>query len=50
MDKEDLAEAAKAQFSHDYSDHLALVRSGKMLKRTKLDMNIDGKIFFRHIQ
>ncbi|KAL0463523.1 UNVERIFIED_CONTAM: DExH-box ATP-dependent RNA helicase DExH5, mitochondrial [Sesamum latifolium] len=27
MDKKDLAEAAKAQFSHDYSDHLALVRA-----------------------
>ncbi|KAH9794928.1 DExH-box ATP-dependent RNA helicase DExH5 [Citrus sinensis] len=27
MDKKDLAEAAKSQFSHDYSDHLALVRA-----------------------
>lgn len=27
MDKKDLAEAAKAQFSSDYSDHLALVRA-----------------------
>ncbi|KAL3654449.1 hypothetical protein CASFOL_004130 [Castilleja foliolosa] len=27
MDKKDLAEAAKAQFSRDYSDHLALVRA-----------------------
>ncbi|KAK4430264.1 DExH-box ATP-dependent RNA helicase DExH5, mitochondrial [Sesamum alatum] len=27
LDKKDLAEAAKAQFSHDYSDHLALVRA-----------------------
>ncbi|KAK4479906.1 hypothetical protein RD792_015450 [Penstemon davidsonii] len=29
LDKKDLAEAAKAQFSHDYSDHLALVRAYK---------------------
>ncbi|KAL2904761.1 DExH-box ATP-dependent RNA helicase DExH5 mitochondrial [Bienertia sinuspersici] len=27
MDKKDLAEAAKAQFSRDFSDHLALVRA-----------------------
>lgn len=27
MEKKDLAEAAKAQFSRDYSDHLALVRA-----------------------
>ncbi|KAH6771511.1 RNA helicase family protein [Perilla frutescens var. hirtella] len=27
LDKKDLAEAAKAQFSHDFSDHLALVRA-----------------------
>nr|GLL32231.1 DExH-box ATP-dependent RNA helicase DExH5, mitochondrial [Ipomoea trifida] len=27
LDKKDLAEAAKAQFSRDYSDHLALVRA-----------------------
>ncbi|XP_071686344.1 DExH-box ATP-dependent RNA helicase DExH5, mitochondrial [Rutidosis leptorrhynchoides] len=27
IDKKDLAEAAKAQFSRDYSDHLALVRA-----------------------
>ncbi|XP_022862842.1 DExH-box ATP-dependent RNA helicase DExH5, mitochondrial-like isoform X2 [Olea europaea var. sylvestris] len=27
MDKKELAEAAKAQFSRDYSDHLALVRA-----------------------
>ncbi|GAB4828826.1 hypothetical protein Ancab_018487 [Ancistrocladus abbreviatus] len=27
MDKKDLAEAAKAQFSRDYSDHLAIVRA-----------------------
>ncbi|KAL6539019.1 hypothetical protein OROMI_025345 [Orobanche minor] len=27
LDKRDLAEAAKAQFSRDYSDHLALVRA-----------------------
>lgn len=27
MDKKDLAEAAKAQFSQDYSDHLALVQA-----------------------
>ncbi|CAO2828561.1 unnamed protein product [Amaranthus hypochondriacus] len=27
MDKKDLAEAAKAQFSHDNSDHMALVRA-----------------------
>ncbi|KAL8142024.1 hypothetical protein V2J09_015056 [Rumex salicifolius] len=27
MDKRDLAEASKAQFSRDYSDHLALVRA-----------------------
>ncbi|OIW15110.1 hypothetical protein TanjilG_08597 [Lupinus angustifolius] len=27
LDKKDLAEAAKSQFSHDYSDHLAIVRA-----------------------
>ncbi|KAL9246207.1 hypothetical protein vseg_019772 [Gypsophila vaccaria] len=27
MDKKDLADAAKAQFSRDYSDHLALIRA-----------------------
>ncbi|XP_071694088.1 DExH-box ATP-dependent RNA helicase DExH5, mitochondrial-like isoform X2 [Rutidosis leptorrhynchoides] len=29
LEKKELAEAAKAQFSHDYSDHLALVRAYK---------------------
>ncbi|KAF5935559.1 hypothetical protein HYC85_026688 [Camellia sinensis] len=42
----ELAEAAKAQFSHDYSDHLALMRVGKKLKETSLDMNTAGRIFF----
>ncbi|XP_028069460.1 uncharacterized protein LOC114271986 [Camellia sinensis] len=42
----ELAEAAKAQFSHDYSDHLALMRAGKKLKETSLDMNTAGRILF----
>ncbi|GMH27481.1 hypothetical protein Nepgr_029324 [Nepenthes gracilis] len=37
MDKKDLAEAAKAQFSHDYSDHLALVRAYEGWKDAEKD-------------
>ncbi|KAJ7943079.1 putative ATP-dependent RNA helicase [Quillaja saponaria] len=38
MDKKDLAEAAKAQFSHDYSDHLALVRAYEGWKDAEIDL------------
>lgn len=37
MDKKDLAEAAKAQFSRDYSDHLALVRAYDGWKNAERD-------------
>ncbi|WCJ33256.1 DExH-box ATP-dependent RNA helicase DExH3 [Euphorbia peplus] len=37
MDKKDLAEAAKSQFSHDYSDHLALVRAYEGWKTAEKD-------------
>eukprot|EP00261_Vitis_vinifera_P033395 XP_019074638.1 PREDICTED: DExH-box ATP-dependent RNA helicase DExH5, mitochondrial isoform X3 [Vitis vinifera] len=37
LDKKDLAEAAKAQFSHDYSDHLALVRAYEGWKDAEKD-------------
>ncbi|KAG5532314.1 hypothetical protein RHGRI_026818 [Rhododendron griersonianum] len=38
MDKKDLAEAAKAQFSRDYSDHLALVRAYEGWKDAERDL------------
>ncbi|KAL7240309.1 hypothetical protein ACSBR2_006045 [Camellia fascicularis] len=38
MDKKDLAEAAKAQFSRDYSDHLALVRAYEGWKEAERDL------------
>ncbi|MED6185360.1 hypothetical protein PIB30_056341 [Stylosanthes scabra] len=38
MDKKDVAEAAKAQFSHDYSDHLALVRAYDGWKDAEIDL------------
>ncbi|KAG8639165.1 DExH-box ATP-dependent RNA helicase DExH5, mitochondrial isoform X3 [Manihot esculenta] len=37
MDKRDLAEAAKSQFSRDYSDHLALVRAYEGWKDAEID-------------
>ncbi|KAF2310897.1 hypothetical protein GH714_018247 [Hevea brasiliensis] len=37
MDKKDLAEAAKSQFSRDYSDHLALVRAYEGWKDAERD-------------
>ncbi|KAI3433192.1 RNA helicase [Psidium guajava] len=37
MDKKDLAEAAKAQFSRDYSDHLAIVRAYEGWKDAEVD-------------
>lgn len=37
LDKKDLAEAAKAQFSRDYSDHLALVRAYEGWKEADKD-------------
>lgn len=37
LDKKDLAEATKAQFSHDYSDHLALVRAYEGWKDAEKD-------------
>ncbi|KAG6412970.1 hypothetical protein SASPL_125665 [Salvia splendens] len=39
LDKKDLAEAAKAQFSHDFSDHLALVRAYEGWKVADKDLN-----------
>ncbi|XP_027097273.2 DExH-box ATP-dependent RNA helicase DExH5, mitochondrial [Coffea arabica] len=38
LDKKDLAEAAKAQFSQDYSDHLALVRAYEGWKDSEMDL------------
>ncbi|MED6168612.1 hypothetical protein PIB30_013107 [Stylosanthes scabra] len=38
LDKKDVAEAAKAQFSHDYSDHLALVRAYDGWKDAEIDL------------
>ncbi|KAK9276788.1 hypothetical protein L1049_006324 [Liquidambar formosana] len=38
LDKKDLAEAAKAQFSHDHSDHLALVRAYEGWKDAEQDL------------
>ncbi|CAK9137165.1 unnamed protein product [Ilex paraguariensis] len=38
LDKKDLADAAKAQFSHDYSDHLALVRAYEGWKDAERDL------------
>ncbi|KAF7808821.1 DExH-box ATP-dependent RNA helicase DExH5, mitochondrial isoform X1 [Senna tora] len=38
LDKKDLAEAAKSQFSRDYSDHLALVRAYEGWKDAELDL------------
>ncbi|KAJ4709838.1 putative ATP-dependent RNA helicase [Melia azedarach] len=38
MDKKDLAEAAKSQFSRDYSDHLALVRAFEGWKVAERDL------------
>ncbi|KAI4357722.1 hypothetical protein L6164_001654 [Bauhinia variegata] len=38
MDKKDLAEAAKSQFSRDYSDHLALVRAYESWKAAEIDL------------
>ncbi|CAI9096105.1 OLC1v1032182C3 [Oldenlandia corymbosa var. corymbosa] len=39
LEKKDLAEAAKAQFSHDYSDHLALLRAYQGWKDAERDLN-----------
>ncbi|XP_059649653.1 DExH-box ATP-dependent RNA helicase DExH5, mitochondrial-like [Cornus florida] len=39
LDKKDLAEAAKAQFSRDYSDHLALVRAYEGWKDADRDLS-----------
>ncbi|XP_047940847.1 DExH-box ATP-dependent RNA helicase DExH5, mitochondrial isoform X1 [Salvia hispanica] len=39
LDKKDLAEAAKAQFSHDFSDHLALVRAYEGWKVADKELN-----------
>ncbi|XAR72299.1 RNA helicase [Bertholletia excelsa] len=39
LDKKDLAEAAKAQFSCDYSDHLALVRAYEGWKDADRDLS-----------
>ncbi|XP_051122066.1 DExH-box ATP-dependent RNA helicase DExH5, mitochondrial-like isoform X2 [Andrographis paniculata] len=39
LDKKDLAEAAKAQFSHEYSDHLTLVRAYEGWKVADRDLN-----------
>ncbi|KOM46005.1 hypothetical protein LR48_Vigan06g131100 [Vigna angularis] len=36
-DKKDLAQAAKSQFSHDYSDHLAIVRAYDSWKDAEID-------------
>ncbi|KAK8492608.1 hypothetical protein V6N11_030831 [Hibiscus sabdariffa] len=38
LDKKDLAEAAKSQFSQDYSDHLALVRAYEGWKEAEIDL------------
>lgn len=38
LEKKDLAEAAKAQFSQDYSDHLALVRAYEGWKDSEKDL------------
>ncbi|XWS35012.1 hypothetical protein CRYUN_Cryun21dG0088800 [Craigia yunnanensis] len=38
LDKKDLAEAAKSQFSCDYSDHLALVRAYEGWKEAEKDL------------
>ncbi|TYJ43624.1 hypothetical protein E1A91_A03G165900v1 [Gossypium mustelinum] len=38
LDKKDLAEAAKLQFSHDHSDHLALVRAYEGWKEAEKDL------------
>ncbi|KAJ8758541.1 hypothetical protein K2173_000262 [Erythroxylum novogranatense] len=37
LDKKDLADAARSQFSRDYSDHLALVRAYEGWKDAKID-------------
>lgn len=37
LDKKDLAEAAKSQFSRDYSDHLALIRAYEGWKNAERD-------------
>ncbi|KAG5133587.1 hypothetical protein JHK82_024775 [Glycine max] len=39
LDKKDLAEAAKSQFSQDYSDHLAIVRAYEGWKDAEKDLN-----------
>ncbi|KAF5751882.1 ATP-dependent RNA helicase DHX36 isoform X1 [Tripterygium wilfordii] len=39
FDKKDLAEAAKSQFSHDYSDHFALIRAYEGWKEAEGDLN-----------
>ncbi|XP_034926514.1 DExH-box ATP-dependent RNA helicase DExH5, mitochondrial isoform X2 [Populus alba] len=39
LDKKDLAEAAKSQFSGDYSDHLALVRAYEGWKDAERDLS-----------
>ncbi|KAJ6891046.1 ATP-dependent RNA helicase DHX36 isoform X2 [Populus alba x Populus x berolinensis] len=39
LDKKDLAEAAKSQFSSDYSDHLALVRAYEGWKDAERDLS-----------
>ncbi|KAB2042205.1 hypothetical protein ES319_D02G199900v1 [Gossypium barbadense] len=38
LDKKDLAETAKLQFSHDHSDHLALVRAYEGWKEAEKDL------------
>lgn len=38
MDKKDLAEAAKAQFSNEFSDHIALVRAYEGWKNAEKDL------------
>ncbi|KAK7289786.1 hypothetical protein RIF29_03730 [Crotalaria pallida] len=38
LDKKDLAEAAKSQFSHDHSDHLAVVRAYEGWKDAEMDL------------
>uniref|UniRef100_A0A2P2KT91 RNA helicase n=1 Tax=Rhizophora mucronata TaxID=61149 RepID=A0A2P2KT91_RHIMU len=38
LDKKDLADAAKSQFSWDYSDHLALVRAYEGWKDAEMDL------------
>ncbi|KAG2264604.1 hypothetical protein Bca52824_071683 [Brassica carinata] len=40
LDKKDLAEAAKSQFSRDHSDHLALVRAYERYKRAEEEAGV----------